>query len=97
MTLLMTLLTVLGIWAFLVVLAVGLLLIEKVLESVRGYLEKITMGVRAIEKETEPLNKYAALLVDRINRANQVVGAASQDLAQVDTDLGTAANLLRPG
>jgi hypothetical protein len=97
MTLLMTLLTVLGIWAFLVVLAVGLLLIEKVLESVRGYLEKIAMGVRAIEKETQPLDDHAALLADRINRANQVVGAASQDLTQVDADLGVAANLLRPG
>lgn len=95
MTLLMAIVTLLAVWSFLLVLLIGLLLIEKVLESVRSYLEKIAMGVRAIEKETAPLASHAATLADEINQANSGVGAVSEGLVQVDTDLGTAANLLK--
>lgn len=97
MTLMLSILSVLAVWTFLLVLVIGLLLIWKALESVRGSLEKITMGVRAIEKETDPLSGHAGTLTERINQTNQVVGAASQGLVQLDTDLGAAAPLLRPG
>jgi hypothetical protein len=55
MALLLTILSVLTFWAFLTVLVIGLLLIRKALEAVRHSLEKITMGVRAIQVQTAPL------------------------------------------
>ncbi len=97
MTLLMAILSVLAVWTFLLVLVIGLLIIWKALESVRGSMEKITMGVRAIEKETDPLDAHAGTLAERINQTNQVVGTAAQGMAQLDRDLGAAAPLLRPG
>jgi hypothetical protein len=59
MLLLLTILSVLALWSLLARLIVGLLLIRKTLESVRITLERIAMGVRAIEKETEPLGPQA--------------------------------------
>ncbi len=96
MTLIMAMLSVLAVWIFLLVLVFGLLIIWKALESVRGSMEKIAMGVRAIEKETDPLAAHAGTLADGIQKTNQVVGAASQGLSQLDSDLGAAAPLLRP-
>ena len=55
MLLLLTILSVLALWAFLTALVVGLLLILKPLESIRGSLQRITAGVRAIERETSPI------------------------------------------
>ena len=55
MPLLLTMLSVLALWAFLTALVVGLLLVFKPLESIRGHLERITAGVRAIERETAPI------------------------------------------
>ncbi len=95
MTLLLTILSVLAVWAFLFILVIALLLIEKVLESVRAYLEKIAMGVRAIEQETSPLSAQAGVLAERLTQTNQVVGAASQGLDQVNADLGPAAASLK--
>ena len=48
-------LAILAVWALLGVLAIALFVVLKVLQSIRGWLERIAMGVRAIEKETEPL------------------------------------------
>jgi hypothetical protein len=53
--LLQTLLTILAVWAFLTVLVFSVLLVRKALESARIHLQHIAMGVRAIEKQTEPL------------------------------------------
>jgi len=53
-----TILSVLAVWALLGVLVIGLLLVLKTLEGVRGSLEKIAMGVRAIEQETKPLSAH---------------------------------------
>ncbi len=97
MSLLLTILSVLAVWAFLFILVIALLLIEKVLESVRAYLEKIAMGVRAIEKETSPLSAHAGNLAERLNQANQAVDAASRGLDQVKNDLGPAAAGLKLG
>ena len=55
MPLLLTMLSVLALWAFLTALVVGLLLILKPLEAIRGSLQRITAGVRAIERETAPI------------------------------------------
>jgi hypothetical protein len=55
MPLVLTILSVLAFWAFLTVLVIGLLLIHKALEAIRRNLERITMGVRAIEVQTAPL------------------------------------------
>ena len=55
MPLLLTILSVLALWAFLTTLVVGLLLVFKPLESIRGSLQRITAGVRAIERETSPI------------------------------------------
>ena len=55
MLLLLTRLSLLALWAFLTTLVVGLLLVLKPLESIRGSLQRITAGVRAIERETSPI------------------------------------------
>lgn len=55
MALLLTILSVLAVWSLLALLVIGLLLIHKSLQSVMLRLEQITMGVRAIERQTEPL------------------------------------------
>ena len=62
MPVLLTALSVLAVWSLLGVLVVGLLLVLKTLESVRGSMEKIAMGVRAIEQETKPLGVRSAAL-----------------------------------
>jgi hypothetical protein len=62
MTVLLTIYSVLAVWALLTALVVGLLLVLKALESVRGSMEKIAMGVRAIERETLPLGAHADAL-----------------------------------
>jgi hypothetical protein len=63
MPLLLTILSVLALWSFLTLLVFGLLLIRKVLEGVRGNMERITMGVRAIERQTAPLDLHVPLFV----------------------------------
>lgn len=61
-TLLLAVLSVLAVWALLGVLAIGLVLVLKTLQSIRGWLERIAMGVRAIETQTTPLGAQ----VDRL-------------------------------
>ena len=51
MIVILTIVSVLAFWAFLTELAVGLLLVFKTLEAIRGQLERIAFGVRAIENE----------------------------------------------
>lgn len=96
MLLLLTILSVLAVWAFLTVLVVGLLLILKPLESVRGQLEKIAMGVRAIERETLPLGARAAALAAALNEAGGAIGTAARSFTEVHRDLDAAAPALRP-
>lgn len=67
MMVLMTLASVLAAALLLSVLAVGLLLITKVLQSVRGSLEQIAMGVRAIETQSESLPTGMGELVERFS------------------------------
>ena len=68
--LLLAILSVLAGWTLLGLLAVGLFLILKVLQSVRGYFEKIAMGVRAIEQQLVSLPSHA-------EEANAALAAAA--------------------
>lgn len=96
MPLLLTILSVLAAWAFLTVLIVGLLLILKPLESIRAFLEKITMGVRAIEQQTAPLGAHADALTGSLREAGGAVNGAAARLAEADRSLDAAAPALRP-
>ena len=82
MTLLLTICSVLAVWALLTVLVVGLLLVLKTLESIRGSMEKIAMGVRAIEQETLPLGAHADALAATLAEApaGEVVAARLRGL-----------------
>ena len=77
MPLLLTMLSVLTLWSFLMLLVFGLLLVRKVLESVRGNMERITMGVRAIERQTAPLElhvpSFVRLLTDTVPAIEQSI------------------------
>lgn len=96
MILLLTILSVLALWALLGTLILGLLLILRPLQSVRGYLEKITMGVRAIETQTLPLGARTDALGAGLGELNAALAAAEGRLASVHRHLGAAAPALRP-
>jgi hypothetical protein len=95
MPLLLAILSVLAVWALLGVLIFGLLLIIKALQSIRGWLEKITMGVRAIEKQTAPLAAHADALAASLGEAADALGAGARRLAEVERGLDAAAPVLR--
>lgn len=67
MTPLMTVASVVAAALLLSVLIVGLLLIVKTLHSVRGYLEQIAMGVRAIETQAGGIPPGLSQLVERFS------------------------------
>lgn len=96
MPLLLTLLSVIAAVAFVSVLGVALLLIFKALQSVQRHLEQIAMGVRAIEKETDPLGSRAGAFVAALPEAATQMNAAGERLAEVDGDLDRAARALTP-
>ena len=87
MPLLLTILSVLALWSLLALLIIALLLIRKTLESVRVSLERIAMGVRAIEKETEPLGPKAILFVEHTTGAIKLAGSLPDALAAIDREL----------
>ncbi len=95
MSVALTVLSVLLFWIFLIVLSVGLWLIFRPLESIRTWLEKIAMGVRAIERETEPLLPQATNLIASLERVDATLGEATDRLATASRDLDTAAPALR--
>ncbi len=95
MPLLLTILSVLALWALLGVLIIGLLLILRPLQTIRGYLEKITMGVRAIEQQTGPLGARADTLGESLGQMSATLGVAAGHIASVDRNLDAAAPALR--
>lgn len=97
MTRLLTILSVVAGWSLLGVLAVGLLAILRPLEGIRSYLEKITMGVRAIEQETMPLTTQVDALAGGLGAAGGTVGATARHLAAAARDLDAAVAALRRG
>jgi hypothetical protein len=95
MRIVLTALSVLAGWSLLGAIAGGLLLILKPLEGVRANLRKITMGVRAIEKETAPLGSGAETLIGSLGTAAETLGSATQRLADINTELDHVAGLLK--
>ena len=83
----LTIVSVLALWSLLAILIVGLLLIRKTLESVRVTLERIAMGVRAIEKETEPLGPHALRFVEHFTAALGPLGTLAENVAGIDREL----------
>jgi hypothetical protein len=91
----LAILSVLAGWSLLGVLAGGLLLILKPLESIRGSLRKITMGVRAIEQETAPLGPGADTLIAGLGQTGGGLSGIAQRLDAVVADLDHLAPRLR--
>ncbi len=77
MTSLLTVLSVLGAWALLGVLLVGLFLMVKSLQSIRHWFEKATVSVRAVEHQTADLAAGAAELTASLREAIDALHAAS--------------------
>jgi hypothetical protein len=90
----LTALTIIAAAILLIVLGWGLLRIGLALESIGRSLDKIAMGVRAIEVETSPLPRQ----IENINSSLAPVVSGFQsigrDLQGVDTLLGTVAGKL---
>lgn len=93
MELLLTILTALAAAILLLALVVSLFLILRTLQSVRGYIEKINFGVRAIEKETEMLGG-----VEKLNGGLTALAggleSVSAHFANVDRNVGTVGEAL---
>jgi hypothetical protein len=95
--LLLTVLSVLAGWSLLATVAAGLLLVLKPLESIRGTMRKITMGVRAIEEETRPLGPGATTLIGSLGTAADTLGSVSARLDDIARELGGVAGALGVG
>ena len=85
--LLLTILSVLAAWSLLALLIVGLLLIRKVLESIRITLERIAFGVRAIEKQTEPLGPHLLNFAQHLGETIREVAPLGDSLTGIDREL----------
>lgn len=97
MRLLLAILSVLAGWSLLGTIAAGLLLVLKPLESIRGTMRKITMGVRAIEEETRPLGPGATTLTGSLGTAADTLGSVSARLDDIARELGGVAAALKRG
>lgn len=95
MPLLLTLLSVLAAWALLGVLVFGLLFVLKALQGVRRHLEKITMGVRAIEHQARPLGDRVQAAAGSLARAGDAIARLASRLREADRLLGDAAPAIR--
>lgn len=73
---LLTVLSVLAAWALLGVLLVGLFLMVKSLQSIRHWLEKTTMGLRAVEHQTRDLAARDETLAASLREAITALEAA---------------------
>ena len=95
MPLLLTILSALALWALLTLLVVGLLLIFKPLEAIRGHLQKINAGVRAIEQETSPLEALTGELGPATRELHDALGGLARRLRETDDNLKPALPALR--
>ncbi len=77
MTTMLTALSVLVAWTLLGVVFVGLFLMVKSLQSIRHWLEKTTVGVRAVEHQTRDLAARGAVLTASLREAIEALHAAS--------------------
>lgn len=91
MELVLAILSVLAVWAFLGLLVLGLLFVEKALESIRVSLEHVAMGVRAIEKQTAPLGTGSETVGGRMGEAAHALSTTAGALSDLAPRLATAA------
>ncbi|MBW3554610.1 MAG: hypothetical protein KY466_13935 [Gemmatimonadetes bacterium] len=89
MTVLMSIASVVAAAVFLTILALGLLLIVKPLQSVRGYLEQIAMGVRAIETHAQSIPHGLAELTERLEPLGEELGRAAERLDEAGRALAS--------
>ncbi len=89
MTVAATVLSGLALWILLIALMMGLSRVLRALEGVRASLDKIAMGVRAIEKETAPLPGH-------IDGVNSSFGSLAGGLESVKDHLGSVDSTLDP-
>jgi uncharacterized protein YoxC len=85
---LLTTLSVLAAWALLGVLLVGLLLMIKSLQSIRAWLQKVTVGLRAVEHQTQRLGDRDAVLGSSMQETVAALDAASRRLVELDRTRG---------
>ena len=93
MELLLTILTALAGAVLLLALVISLFMVLRTLKSVRGYIEKINFGVRAIEKETEMLGGVETLNGGLTALAGGLESVAAH-FANVDRNVGTVGEAL---
>ena len=79
---LQTVLSVLAVWGFLTVLAFALLLVRKALESAKTHLQHIEMGVRAIDRQTQPMRDTPRAFARSLRDAAEMIGAVAPRLAR---------------
>ena len=96
MVLLLAFLSKLAALALLAVIGTGLYSVLESLKGVRRSLERITMGVRAIEQQTAPLGTRAETLIASLDGVADGVEAVNRQLAAVNHDLNAAVSALRP-
>ena len=95
LSLLLMILSALALWAFLTLLVVALLLVLKTLEGVRTHLQRITMGVRAIEQQTAPLGALAGRLPPAMRELHASLDALAGRLNDASRHLTTVGPALR--
>lgn len=95
MEVLLTILSVLAVWALLGVIAIGLLLTLKSLQSIRGWFEKIVVGIRASEHQMAPLGAHVDALRVATGEATAALAATRARLADVERDLTAGASARR--
>lgn len=92
---LLTSLTVVGGWSLLLALIVGLYEILQALESIRTTMEKISMGVRAIEEETGPLGSGIDQLAGSLTAGGAGLNVIADRVGDLTRDLNVAGPILR--
>ena len=95
MYLLLTMVSVLALWAFLTALVVGLLLVLKPLEAIRGNMQRIAAGVRAIEQQTAPLADLGRRLPAAAEGARDALDPFTQQLQRFDQTIERHQRTLR--
>ena len=91
---LLTALSCLALLVLLVALAVALYRIQASLEHINVHAGKILWGVRAIERETDPLHDGLPQLRTTLTGVVEGVGAIARRLESANRHLGVAADAL---
>ena len=84
----LTALSVLVAWTLLGVVFVGLFLMVKSLQSIRHWLEKTTVGVRAVEHQTRDLAARGAVLTASLREVIEALHGASGRRHEPDRPVG---------